>query len=427
MARKDKTEVLVVGAGPVGLLAALTLAEQGIEVEVLDEARRVAGHSYACGLHPGTLALLDRLGISKDILERGRRINTVAFYEGGLRRGEIKLLELESAFPYVLVLPQSGLEQVLEATLEAKGGIHVRWNHRVSHLTPEESMVSVTTEKLGGTSRGYIVPHWESVVKGTRQIDADFVIGADGHNSLIRRSLAIDYEQSAEREMFVVYEFKTDAQFDDEVRVVFHKDTTNVVWPLPEGRCRWSFQWLPLDEGGDFPEKDRQDLWFEAGTTAEQSLRNLKKLLEERAPWFTGSVDELDWAIDVQFEHRLAREFGSHRCCLAGDAAHQTSPAGMQSMNAGIQEAAALAQAIKSVLRDGGGPELLENYGRTRKWEWERLVGLGDKPRAAAKTPAWVKKHRAQILSCIPSTGEDFVQLAGQLALDLDSAGVNAS
>src|SRR6266496_73377 len=108
--KKHQTEVLVVGAGPVGLLTGILLAERGIEFQIIDSEERTAARSYACALHPSTLQLLDRLGLAQAVLEHGRRIPKIAFYEGESRRAQVDLSELGGDYPFLLVLPQSSLE-----------------------------------------------------------------------------------------------------------------------------------------------------------------------------------------------------------------------------------------------------------------------------------------------------------------------------
>jgi 2-polyprenyl-6-methoxyphenol hydroxylase-like FAD-dependent oxidoreductase len=87
--REIRTEVLVVGAGPVGLCTALLLAEAGLETVIIDREQRTAARSYACALHPASLELLDRLGVTPALLDLGRRIPKVGFYEGTARRAEL--------------------------------------------------------------------------------------------------------------------------------------------------------------------------------------------------------------------------------------------------------------------------------------------------------------------------------------------------
>ena len=146
--------------------------------------------------------------------------------------------------------------------------------------------------------------------------------------------------------------------------------------------------------------------------------RDVGKFIRERAPWFEGSVGGIGWFTDVQFERRLVRRFGRDHRWLIGDAAHQTGPVGMQSMNVGLSEAAELAGALVKILRENASLKVLEAYNRSRRDEWERLLQLEGAPRAGHQADAWTKKHRAKIVSCIPASGEDLTRLVGQLGLD---------
>src|SRR6266851_4962004 len=176
MRSEDKTEVLVVGAGPVGMFTALLLAENGLEVKIVEQASRTTARSYACALHPRTLTLFGQAGLADDVIKLGQRVERMAFYEGDSQRAEINLAGLSGDYPFLLVLPQSALEGVLEERLRRKAGIQIEWNHRLSNLQQERQEVLATVEKLGGTGTGYIVPHWETVVKKTLQTRASFVV-----------------------------------------------------------------------------------------------------------------------------------------------------------------------------------------------------------------------------------------------------------
>src|SRR5271157_4085936 len=148
MRRDDRTEVLVVGAGPVGMFTALRLADSGIAVQLIDQESRTAGRSYACALHPRTLQLLDEEGIAREAIQRGQRIETAAFYEGALRCAEVKLSGLPVEFPFVLVLEQSILEDLLEKKLKERGGVKVHWNHRLADLGMSDGAAAARIEEL---------------------------------------------------------------------------------------------------------------------------------------------------------------------------------------------------------------------------------------------------------------------------------------
>jgi 2-polyprenyl-6-methoxyphenol hydroxylase-like FAD-dependent oxidoreductase len=416
--REEQTEVLVVGAGPVGLLSASLLAEAGIQTRIIDRHERTTVRSYACALHPRTLKLLERKGLAAALLERGRRIEKIAFYDGSSRQAEVKLSELGGPFPYMVILPQNVLEDALEERLR-KAGVTVNWNHRFNDLRMEGNTVVATVEELGATASGYIVPHWETVVKRSLPVRAQFLVGADGHGSLVRERLGIESLRVAGPEFFAAYEFEPETGIEDEVRVVLDPRTTNVLWPLPGKRCRWTFQLLKSDMASEFPEKERRGGRIVQTTVDERIRQYVEKVAKERAPWFSKAVKELIWCTEVVFEHRVARQFGRDRCRLVGDAAHQTGPVGVQSMNVGMAEAASLAGALRAILRDKAPLSLLDACDRDWQAEWRRLLGLtgGLKPRK--ETSLWVQERRDRILSCLPASHEDLAPLASQLGLDV--------
>src|SRR2546427_8426579 len=134
--KTDLVDVLVVGAGPTGLMTALGLAREGVRVRIVDRAHRPASHSYACLLHPRSLRILERVGLGSAALQAGRRVDTVTFYDDNVRSAQLDLTSLPGPYGFAVVLPQSELEDLLEERLRAAHGIQVEWNHRLSDLEP---------------------------------------------------------------------------------------------------------------------------------------------------------------------------------------------------------------------------------------------------------------------------------------------------
>jgi 2-polyprenyl-6-methoxyphenol hydroxylase-like FAD-dependent oxidoreductase len=416
--REERTEVLVVGAGPVGLLTAILLAEAGIEVRIIDREERTTSRSYACALHPRTLKLLEGMGLAAPVLEAGRRVESIAFYDGATRQAEVKLSQLGGTFPFMAILPQSAFENLLEQRLRMLG-VAVNWNHRFADVHHDGETVVATVEELGATATGYIVPHWESIVKRSFPIRAQFLVGADGHGSLVRQRLGIENTRVAGPEFFAAYEFEPEEKVEDEVRVVLDQSTTNVLWPLPENRYRWTFQLVKSEMASEFPEKERRGVRFAEKNVDERIRQYVQKVAKQRAPWFSAGVKGITWCTEVVFELRVATQFGRDRCWLAGDAAHQTGPVGVQSMNVGMAEAATLAGTLRKILRDQAALNLLETCNREWQDEWRRLLGLSGGLKPRNETSPWVRERRARILSSLPASHEDLARLAGQMGLDL--------
>ena len=414
--REGQTEVLVAGAGPVGLWLALSLAEAGVQVSIIDREARITARNYACALHPATLKLLARFGLAAPAIERGRRVEKVAFYDGQSRQAEIDISKLRADFPFLLILPQSALEGLLEQRLR-QAGIVVQWNHRFDGVQEEQQQVYATLEELEGTSTGYIVPHWETVVKRRFEIRAQYLVGADGHNSSTRQKLGIATERAGPTESFAAYEFEADKAGEDEIRVVLDENSTNVLWPLGGNNFRWTFQLTRAETEAEFPEKDRRAVRLEQPTIDERVRQCVENVARKRAPWFDAVVKKITWCTEVAFQRQVVTSFGRNRCWLAGDAAHQTAPVGVQSMNAGFREGSQLAEALRAILQENGSPNLLARYNRESRDRWQNLLGLTGGLKLGSGASHWVRERYNRFLPCIPALDSDLVTLAGQLNL----------
>jgi len=397
MFRHPQPEVLVVGAGPIGLVAALFLQRHGVRVEVVDMNQRTTQLSYALAIHPRTLHILDEAGLSEGLIGAGRKLTKVAYYEGRERRAEIDYSALASKHPYLLVVRQSLLEKAAEDALRRKK-VKVRWKHRLQALTVDGATLRADVAKLDQVDVGYAVAGREWVVVRTATIRPDYVIGADGYDSTVRRMAAIEMVEYGEGQVFAIYEIEAAGELPAEVRVILDPDLTSVYWPLEEGRCRWGFQ-------------IRDDAEHEA------SMERLNQLIAARAPWCSARPTQIYWSTVASFDWRLARSFGKGGVWLAGDAAHQAGPVGVHSMNSGLVEACELAGRISQIQRAGGAPSLLEEFATETRQAWQWLLGAGQAVRALPGADAWVQQRAARILACIPASGDDLEPLLAQIGL----------
>lgn len=420
MLGKHDTEVLIVGAGPVGMLAALLLAEQGVDVEIIDEQWRTAARSYALTLHPGSMGLLSKLGLTRELIPQGHEVEKIGYYDDNRLRCELKLSELPLEFPFLLVIPQRTLEDVLLSRLKEKG-VQVHWSHRLSRLEQEGTQISARIEKLSKESTGYIIARTEWVVEKILPHRARFVIGADGHNSFVRRSLGLKFPQLADPQLFAVFEFAADWEPLDEVRVVLDHHSSSVLWPLEKGRFRWSFQLEDLGERLEPRQKSRLFIQIGGKPFPYLSHEMLGELCRNRAPWFDAEIRDIGWSIAIRFETRLADQFGQDRAWLAGDAAHLAPPIGVHSMNAGLQEVADLTDRLTRILKKGESTTLLQEYDRLCRQEWRQLLGLRMIPAATASADPWVADHARRLLPTIPASGAELKLLRQRLGLKLKS------
>ncbi|HVS01875.1 MAG TPA: FAD-dependent monooxygenase [Thermoanaerobaculia bacterium] len=422
---RKNPEVLVTGAGPVGLVTALALARHGIDVQILDEQWRTAGRSYALALHPGSLRLLAELGVGTALARRGQHIKRLSLRNVEARQAEIDVDALGGDFPFVLVVPQRVLESLLEEELR-KTGVRVQWSRRVAGIELGGERPLVEVERLAKESTGYAFAETAWVVERVRQVRPRFLVGADGHRSTVRRLLGVPFAPVGEPLLCGVFELLADAPDEGEVVVVLDT-TTNVLWPMGQGRFRWSFELFEWEAFAEARVKDRLQVQVGSETLPYVSQQMLSELIAERAPWFTARIQEVVWSAAVRFERRLAESFASGPAFLLGDAAHLAAPAGVHSMNVGLREGVELANRIAAVLRQDAAPETLADWADQRQAEWRTLLGLDGPPRATPEATPWVRSQAERVLPCIPAGGEELDQLLAQIGLAMPRLAAVAS
>lgn len=407
-----ESDVLVVGAGPIGLTAALMLAERGLSVEVIDEDPSTESRNHAVTLHPETLTMLDGLGIAAELLPKGVRLDRVVFYDREAPRATLELGGLDHPYPYMLVLPHLALENALAARLREKR-VPIRWSHRLSQIEHAEGHVACTIEQLGDDSGGYSVSDTMQVVEKELFRKPKFVIAADGFHSVVRRRLDIGFESTGEAQGYAPTEFRTHFDLHGEMRVILDDDRGAVTFPLPGGGCRFTAT-LPR---GEIPPADSH--YIPVGTRShpaqprEVFMRNLNTL----APWLIEPGPTVTWAARVRFEPGHAERFGMGRVWLAGDAAHVTGPIGIQSLNLGMREVRELAGHIADAFK--GADAKLDLYNQQRLDEWRALLGLRGGLVAKPDADPWIAQMASRLLPCIPATGDDLATLASTLGLAL--------
>lgn len=384
-------QVLVVGAGPVGLCAALCAARAGLSVELVDQSYRGFGRGYATLLHPASVRLLDRLGVGDKLRSVGREVHGV-----GLRVEGAPRLELRLPAP-ALAVPQSVLEEALLAELRREH-IELHAPCEASAIRQDASKVTVRVVRRELVTLGSPADYsdWEPVESSV--VHADFVIGADGYESRVRSALGIDVARLGETETFAMFEAPSHADASPDIELGFSSGLASAVVPLARDRARLGFQ-------------------IDAALDQEAGPERLHELLSARAPWFRDGMQQVDWSSTIHFERRLVRRFGAGRVWLAGDAAHVTSPFGAQSMNLGLSEACDVVSRMAACLGGKAGPEVLSEYGSERLREWHKLLGYNVKFDLLPNAPPWLAAHARRIAPALPASGPDLKSLLQQVGL----------
>jgi 3-(3-hydroxy-phenyl)propionate hydroxylase len=324
--------VVVVGAGPVGLAAAIDLGQQGVPVVVLDDDDTVSVGSRAVCHAKRALEILDRLGCGDRVVARGVGWNTGRVF---LRERQVYQFDLlaESGHerPAFINLQQYYLEECLVERARALEGVELRWKSRLTRALPGDACVRLEIETPDG-------PY---------ALDADWVIAADGSRSTVRASLGLESRGQVFRDRFLIADVVMKADFPAErwfwFDPPFHPNHSTLLHRQADNVWRIDFQ---LGADAD-PEQEKQP---------DRVVPRIRAMLgEERA-------FDLEWVSVYTFACRRMDRFRHGRVLFAGDAAHQVSPFGARGGNSGIQDADNLAWKLALVIQGRAPERLLDSY-----------------------------------------------------------------
>ena len=328
--------VVVVGAGPIGLCAAIDLAQRGTPVLLLDDDKTVSVGSRGLCYAKRTLEVLDRLGCGQPVLDKGVTWNVGRTFLENEEVFRFNLLPDDGhERPGMVNLQQYYLEEFLVRRAQALPLIDLRWQHKVTLVEPAGDGATLSVQTPEGNFR----------------LQADWLVVADGARSPIRRMLGLDIEGKVFQDRFLIADVVMKADFPAErwfwfdppfhpgQSVLLHREADNV-W-------RIDFQ---LGWDAD-PEAEKQP---------ERVIPRIQAMLGPDRPF------ELEWVSVYTFQCRRMKQLRHGRVIFAGDAAHQVSPFGARGANSGIQDVDNLGWKLQCVL-DGAAPEaLLDSYAEER-------------------------------------------------------------
>ncbi|WP_405088619.1 FAD-dependent monooxygenase [Microbispora sp. NBC_01389] len=329
-------DVLVVGAGPVGLVVACELLQQSIPVRVIDLGRTLTAQSRANVIWPRNLELLDRIGVTGQIIADGHRLAGTAFHSSGRRIGTAYLSRMADApYPFAVMISQNETERILRRRLADLGG------------TVEDG-VSLTELRLSGPSGRPVALLAHPDGRG-EEAEPGWLVGADGAHSAVRKQLGIGYAGRPVDVTFAIADAGMTTALDDDLsHYCWSPRGAMAVGPMGHGVFRLAVN-VPHGLYDDAPPPPEM----------------FQRMVDERAGG--GRVDELLWSATFRVRCRVAETFRSGRCFLAGDAAHIVSPAGGQGMNTGIQDACNLAWKLAGVIGGRLPESILDTYDSERR------------------------------------------------------------
>jgi len=358
----QKTKVLIIGAGPTGLMAACQLSRQGIDYIIVDKKEGPTKESRALVLHARTLEIYDQMGIANDALLLGNIVQKVQFIVGNKKVQKLKLNRLGeglSPFHFLLILEQSKNEELLYQFL-LKQKKDVLWNYEMVSIVQEEDQIHAVVRKGDETF----------------EIEPDYVIAADGSKSPVRESMEIPFLGGTYENIFFIADTALHTDWDHEALTIYlSKQTFLGLFPM-QGNNRFRVI-------GILP-KEYQD---ENPKTFEEIIPFIQKQVTAKL-----NFSETSWFSIYRLHHRWIENFRDRRIFFAGDAAHIHSPAGGQGMNTGIQDAYNLAWKLAYTLNGNGSDKLLDTYNLERLPFARQLVQSTDKAFAMATSGNWYHK-----------------------------------
>jgi 2-polyprenyl-6-methoxyphenol hydroxylase-like FAD-dependent oxidoreductase len=354
------TDILIVGAGPTGLMLANQLGRRGIRAMIIDRHSGPAQQTRAMAVHARTLEIYSKLGIAERALELGQRGNGANMWTNGKWAARVPLQEMGaglSPFPFVLMLGQDENERIMGSKLR-DWGMTVQWNTELIGLEQHAADVRVTLKQPDGTRR---------------EISAAYVAGCDGARSSVRQLCDIGFPGAPYEHVFFVADTEvTGPMVPSELNVYLWKDGFHLFFPM-RGTDRWRV----------------------IGILPKELRRADHPTFEQVSPAITKEAGaglafkSCSWFSTYRIHHRCVERFRDRRCFLLGDAAHVHSPMGGQGMNTGLQDAYNLAWKLALVARGQADERLLDTYEAERLPVAHQLLRSTDRAFTMVVSDSW--------------------------------------
>ncbi|MGW6564417.1 FAD-dependent monooxygenase [Streptomyces sp. NPDC054975] len=392
MAESRTTDVLVVGAGPVGLSAAAELRRHRVRCRLVDRLPARLPYAKAVGIQPRTLELWDRMGLARAVLEAAVPMRGQLIYVDGRERARIDLA-LPPEVPYgFAALPQYETERLLEECVAGLGTVIERGTELLSFAQDADGVTARLRTASGAEE----------------ELRAGYLIGCDGAHSTVRKGLGLSYEGEAFPSEFMLGDVEADwdLPYGYGLRSTHRgedgaPDEVLVGIPLPgTHRYRLSMSVPPELSARRREPGDGVAHGLESDRAPE--LSHIQAVVDRLSPT-PARVSRLRWSSVFRISHRIVDRYGEGRVFVAGDAAHIHPPTGAQGMNTGIQDACNLAWKLALVVRGEAGPALLGSYDAERRPVGEEVVGrtvrhATEGMEADPEDPGTLMRREAQLL-----------------------------
>jgi 2-polyprenyl-6-methoxyphenol hydroxylase-like FAD-dependent oxidoreductase len=365
------TDVLIVGAGPTGLMLANQLARRGVRPVIIDRHSGPAQQTRAMAVQARTMEIYSKLGLMERAAALGGRATGANLWASGRWSARIPLGDIGrglSPFPFILTLGQDDNERIMGEKLRGFG-VDVQWDTELVAFEQQSGHVEATLRLPDGAAR---------------TIRAAWVAGCDGARSAVRELSGIGFPGEPYQHVFFVADTEaTGPMKPGELNVYLWRDGFHLFFPM-RGKDRWRvIGILPREM------RHRDDPAFE----------ELEPAIRQEAGAAV-AFKECSWFSTYRIHHRAAERFRDRRCFLLGDAAHIHSPAGAQGMNTGLQDAYNLAWKLALAVRGEADVSLLDTYEQERRPVAQRLLRTTDRAFQVIVADGWFGKlFRTRILA----------------------------
>lgn len=342
-----ETDVLIAGAGPTGLTMASELVRRGITPRIIDKAPVPTDKSRAFAIHPRTLELFDNMGIVDEVLSQGNACNAFDMFNRGEPLAHVSFENLESKYPFVVMLAQSDTERILTRHLNSFG-IEIERENEITGINQSEDSVTAGIKLKNGI---------------VEQLRCRYIAGCDGAHSSVRHLLNLPFKGAPYPNYWLLADCSIDWKYPVfHLSIFIHPAGVTAYFPLrpDRGRLMFELEGAPIDE--ELPPPTIDDVY---------------RLLKQREIDFH-SVTDPNWLTYFKLHHRMVDRYGYGRVFLSGDSAHIHSPIGGQGMNTGIQDAYNLAWKLALVLQGKSPASILDSYNIERGKVGKKVVGLTD-------------------------------------------------
>jgi 2-polyprenyl-6-methoxyphenol hydroxylase-like FAD-dependent oxidoreductase len=346
------TDVLIVGAGPVGLFLANECARRGLRWRLVESRPSQSVHSKALAIFPRTLEIFDMAGVVGPFLEAANRVTSVAILTHGRALAHMRFAPEESPYQFIAMVPQDVTERLLAEELSRKGGA-VEYETTFVSAAEQDEGVSVSLDHKG-----------EPIT-----LTASFVVGCDGAHSAVRHLLNVPFEGAEYDSSFMLADIETNEALPaDELQLCPSEFGPIAIFPMSATRRR-VVATIETAEG-DAP-----------------ALDLVRKILVQRGPSEL-EARSLHWSSYFRIHHRQAALMRVGRIFIAGDAAHIHSPFGGQGMNTGLHDVWNLAWKLDLALHGHGNDQLLDSYTAERRPVIKHVIEMTDFLTRAMGTPS---------------------------------------